>query len=83
MQRIILTIIFSVLFFTSKLQAQTAPFTKGGATEQQTHANLKFYKWLKETYGMQLDIYALDAGNIDGHNHYGYYKSGRTLKIKK
>ena len=101
MQRIILTIIFSVLFFTSKLQAQTAPFTKGGATEQtpskseyftwidhtwegsteeQTLANLKFYKWLKETYGMQLDIYALDAGNIDGHNHYGYYKSGRTAR---
>ena len=51
-----------------------------GSTEEQTLANLNFYKWLKDTYGMQLDIYALDAGNIDGHNHYGWYKSGRTAR---
>ena len=89
------------LLAASVLQAQTAPFFKGGATQQtpskseyfswidhtwegstedQTLANLNFFKWLKDTYGMQLDIYALDAGNIDGHNHYGYYRSGRTAR---
>lgn len=53
--------------------------TNEGATEAQTLANLNFYKWLHDTYGMQLDIYAFDAGAVDGSKHYGYYKSDRFL----
>jgi hypothetical protein len=40
--------------------------TNEGPTEMQTTINLNFFKWLKEEYGMQLDIYAFDAGAIDG-----------------
>ena len=39
--------------------------TNEGATERQTLANLDFFKWLHDEYGMDLDIYALDAGAID------------------
>ena len=42
-----------------------------GSTEAQTLANLEFFKWLHDEYGMQLDIYAFDAGNIDGPQYYG------------
>ncbi|MBQ0086210.1 MAG: hypothetical protein KBS72_00790 [Bacteroidales bacterium] len=101
MRHFVFTLALGTLLMSSDMQAQTAPFSKGGATQQtpskseyfswidhtwegsteeQTLANLNFFKWLKDTYGMQLDIYALDAGNIDGHNHYGYYRSGRILK---
>jgi hypothetical protein len=38
-----------------------------GSTGEQTSINLDFFNWLHNTYGMQLDIYALDAGNIDGN----------------
>lgn len=41
-----------------------------GSTEQQTLINLNFFKWLREEYGMQLDIYAWDAGNLDGAGRY-------------
>ena len=40
--------------------------TNEGSTEAQTLINLEFFKWLRDEYGMQLDIYAFDAGNIDG-----------------
>lgn len=40
--------------------------TNEGATEKQTLINLAFFEWLKETYGMQIKIYAWDAGNFDG-----------------
>jgi len=40
--------------------------TNEGSDEGQTLANLDYFRWLKETYGMQLDIYAWDAGNLDG-----------------
>ena len=40
--------------------------TNEGSTEAQTLANLAYFKYLKDTYGMQLDIYAWDAGNLDG-----------------
>ena len=40
--------------------------TNEGSTEKQTLINLDFFKWLRDTYGMHLDIYAMDAGNIDG-----------------
>ena len=51
--------------------------TNEGATEAQTLANLDFFKWLRDSYGMQLDIYAFDAGAIDGAKHYGDYRSDR------
>jgi len=51
--------------------------TNEGATESQTLANLNFFKWLHDTYGMTLDIYALDAGQIDGKNFYGSMNSDR------
>jgi hypothetical protein len=37
--------------------------------------NLDFFKWLKDEYGMQLDIYAFDAGAIDGAGYYGNVNS--------
>ncbi|GHT13336.1 hypothetical protein AGMMS4956_09360 [Bacteroidia bacterium] len=52
-----------------------------GGNAEQTRVNLDFFKWLHDTYGMQLDIYALDAGNIDGSSdYYGSMKSERFLK---
>lgn len=36
-----------------------------GSTEAQTLAKLDFFKWLHDEYGMALDIYSLDVGNID------------------
>lgn len=36
-----------------------------GSTETQTLAKLDFFKWLHDEYGMVLDIYSLDVGNID------------------
>lgn len=40
--------------------------TNEGSTEEQTLINLNYFKWLNEKYGMKLDIYAWDAGNLDG-----------------
>lgn len=54
--------------------------TNEGSTEKQTLINLDFFKWLKDKYGMQLDIYALDAGNIDGKGFCGNMESSRFLK---
>jgi len=48
-----------------------------GTTEEQTLLNLAFFKWLKEEYGMNLDIYAFDAGAIDGKGFYGSTESSR------
>ncbi len=36
-----------------------------GTTEAQTLTNLAFFQWMYDTYGMKLDIYSLDVGNID------------------
>jgi len=36
-----------------------------GSTEAQTLTNLRFFEWLHDEYGMALDIYSLDVGNID------------------
>ncbi len=54
--------------------------TNEGATESQTLINLNFFKWLQNEYGMTLDIYAFDAGAIDGANFYGSDKSARFKK---
>ena len=43
-----------------------------GTTEAQTLINMDFFQWLHDEYGMVLDIYALDVGNIDD----GPYTSG-------
>ena len=54
--------------------------TNEGSTEEQTLINLDFFEWLHDEYGMVLDIYAFDAGNIDGPRYYG---STKTDKFKK
>ncbi len=36
-----------------------------GTSEAQTLINMDFFQWLHDEYGMVLDIYALDVGNID------------------
>ena len=54
--------------------------TNEGATERQTQINLNFFAWLKSEYGMQLDIYAFDAGAIDGKRFYGNMNSKRFKK---
>ena len=51
--------------------------TNEGATEEQTLINLEFFRWLHEEYGMALDIYAFDAGAIDGKGFYGSIYSER------
>lgn len=54
--------------------------TNEGSTEQQTLTNLEFFKWLHDEYGMNLDIYALDAGAIDTPGGYGSIESDRFKK---
>lgn len=51
--------------------------TNEGPTAEQTQVNLAFFRWLRETYGMELDIYAFDAGAIDGAKMYGSTRSER------
>ena len=51
--------------------------TNEGATEAQTLVNLDFFRWLQEEFGMALDIYAFDAGAIDGKRFYGNMDSER------
>ncbi|MBU0641538.1 MAG: hypothetical protein KKB50_21985 [Planctomycetes bacterium] len=36
-----------------------------GTTEAHTLTNLDFFKWLHDEYGLMLDVYSLDVGNID------------------
>jgi hypothetical protein len=45
--------------------------TNEGSTEQQTLINLDFFQWLRDEYGMQLDIYVISAGTIDKAGWYG------------
>ena len=45
--------------------------TNEGSTEAQTMANLDFFKWLHDEYGMILDIYVISAGAIDKAGRYG------------
>lgn len=61
-----------------------------GTDEVQTMANLDFFKWMHDEYGMRLDIYLLDAGTLDegpecigklfGDNRYGTFDSEQFLK---
>ena len=52
-----------------------------GSTERQTLINLDFFKWLHDEYGMQLDIYAFDAGNVDGS--FGTYGNLESTKFHR
>lgn len=54
--------------------------TNEGPAIGQTEANLAFFQWLKDEYGMTLDIYAFDAGAIDAPRYYG---SPDTRKFKE
>ena len=54
--------------------------TNEGATESQTLINLDFFGWLHKEYGMILDIYAFDAGMVDGKGFYGKIDSERFRK---
>ena len=54
--------------------------TNEGATDAQTRANLEFFRWLHDEYGMVLDIYAFDAGAIDGAGFYGSTDSERFCR---
>ena len=40
--------------------------TNEGSTEKQTLINLDYFAYMKQKYNMRLDIYAWDAGNLDG-----------------
>ncbi len=51
--------------------------TNEGADERQTLINLDYFAWLRRQYGMHLDIYAFDAGAIDGCRWYGTMDSER------
>jgi len=53
--------------------------TNEGATAAQTKSNLEFFQWMNDEYGMNLDIYAFDAGVIDAPSYYG---SPDTRKFK-
>ena len=55
--------------------------TNEGATEEQTLINLEFFKYLRDRYDMQLDIYAWDAGNLDGAS--GTYADFTQGKLQK
>ncbi|MFO8089865.1 MAG: hypothetical protein R6U13_08525 [Desulfatiglandaceae bacterium] len=51
--------------------------TNEGPTEEQTLINLRFFEWLHDEYGMQLGIYAFDAGTIDSQRYYGSMETER------
>ncbi len=52
--------------------------TNEGSTERQTLANLDFFHYLNKTYGMQLKIYAFDAGNLDNPGDgYGTFEDAK------
>lgn len=54
--------------------------TNEGPMASQTKANLEFFQWLHDEFGMVLDIYAFDAGAIDAPRYYG---STSTRKFKQ
>lgn len=55
--------------------------TNEGSTEAHTLINLDYFRWMRDTYGMQLDIYAWDAGNLDGAN--GTYENLDGPKLSR
>lgn len=67
--------------------------TNEGSTEAQTITNLDFFAWMKKVYGMEIKIYAWDAGNFDGagrgygdaegEKFKGQYPNGYAPVVKK
>lgn len=55
--------------------------TNEGSTEEQTLINIDFFKYMRDTFDMHLDIYAWDAGNLDGAS--GTYAALNSEKLKK
>lgn len=55
--------------------------TNEGSTEKQTLVNLDFFRYLHKKFGMTLDIYAWDAGNLDGAG--GSYEKLDGEKLSK
>lgn len=55
--------------------------TNEGATEKQTLINIDFFKYLRDKYDMQIEIYAWDAGNLDGAS--GTYADFTQGKLHK
>jgi len=55
--------------------------TNEGSTEAQTLVNLDYFGFLRRKYGMILEIYAWDAGNLDGASGtYEYIETSEKLK---
>ncbi len=55
--------------------------TNEGATEEQTLINIDFFKYLRDKYDMRLEIYAWDAGNLDGaRGTYADFTQGKLHK---
>ena len=54
--------------------------TNEGSTEAQTLINLAYFKFLRDRYNMKLDIYAWDAGNLDGARE--TYETFEGAKLK-
>ncbi|MEG0767015.1 MAG: hypothetical protein RR482_04800, partial [Clostridia bacterium] len=40
--------------------------TNEGSTQAQTYVNLAYFRFMRARFGLALDIYAFDAGNLDG-----------------
>ncbi|BDD01959.1 hypothetical protein [Persicobacter psychrovividus] len=69
---LLLHIFFSSITFGQRNYTNSSPsvseyfswinYTNEGPSAAQTLANLSFFEWMNKSYGMQLDIYALDAG---------------------
>ncbi len=55
--------------------------TNEGSNESQTLANLAYFEYMYKKYGMQLEIYAWDAGNLDGSLE--TFETMDSPKIKK
>ncbi len=51
--------------------------TNEGANDRQTRINFAFFQYLHDQFGMLLDIYAFDAGAVDGKFFYGKCGSER------
>ncbi len=81
MHRIFYLLILLVLLSCARQQKKAEPITEKtpsksnyfdwinsewpGSHQEKVMSNLDFFEWMHNDYGMQLDIYHIDAGNID------------------
>jgi len=56
--------------------------TNEGSTEKHTLINLDFFRYLKDTFGMEIKIYAWDAGNFDGASEGYGNKDGEKFRTQ-